>query len=76
MPTGVATITAKSGPGIQATSLSLTGIQGVYLDLERSVVAFHQVNSDPTSPQKEFDLTGVTTFTVSISGVTYTFTVS
>ncbi len=76
MPTGVATVTAKSGPAVQATAMSITGIQGVYLDLERNMLAFHTVNSDPTSPQKEFELQGVTTFTVTISGVTYTFTVS
>lgn len=76
MPSGVATVTANSGPGIAATSLQINDVKGVYLDLERNMLAFHTQNSDPTSPQKEFELEGVTTFTVSISGSTYTFTVS
>lgn len=76
MPTGVATVTASSGPGIAATALVINNVQGVYLDLARNMLAFHTQNSDPTSPQQEFELEGVTTFTVSISGSTYTFTVS
>ncbi len=76
MPSGVATVTADSGPGIQATALVINDVKGVYLDLERNMLAFHTVNSDPTSPQREFELQGVTTFTVSISGTVYTFTVS
>lgn len=74
--TGVATVTADYGPGMEASSAVISGIKGFYVDIEREVLALHTQNSDPTSPQKEFDLHGVTTFTVSISGVNYTLTVS
>lgn len=73
---GTATVTAYYGPGISASSAVFTGIKGFYVDIVRKVLAFHKNNSDPTSPQQEFDLAGVTTFTVSISGVNYTLTVS
>lgn len=75
-PTGTATITAKYGPGKQATAKVHTGIQGVYLDLARSILALHMQNSDPTSPQLEYDLVGIITFTVTIANTNYTFTVA
>jgi hypothetical protein len=74
--TGTATVTAKYGPAVQATAVVITGIQGFYVDIARKVLAFHTENSDPTSPQREFDLNAVATFTVVISGVNYTLTVS
>lgn len=73
---GVATVTADYGPGLTATTKVIANVQGFYVDLARSVICFHTQNSDPTSPQLEFDLDGVATFTVSISGVTYTIAVS
>lgn len=75
-PFGTATVTAKYGPGLQATTKVLNKVQGVYLDLARSVLSFHMDNSDPTGPSQDFDLVGVTTFTVTIANTNYTFTVS
>lgn len=74
--TGVATVTADYGPGLAATAVVTSGVKGFYVDIVREVLALHTQNSDPTSPQKEYDLHGVATFTVSISGVNYTITVS
>lgn len=76
LPTGTATVTAKYGPGKQATAKVISNIKSVVIDIERSVLSFHNQQSDPSSPAQEFDLVGVTTFTVTISGVNFTFTVS
>lgn len=71
--TGVVTITAKSGPGVTATALELTGVTAVNFDLHGGMIfIFSEGQPDP----KQFSLDGVTTVTVSISGSTYTFTVS
>jgi hypothetical protein len=76
MPTCVATVTAKSGPATQSTALSLTGITVFTADVRRSVLRFYQGGSETDGPAKEFDLNGVTTFTVAISGGNFTVTIS
>lgn len=62
-----ATVTAKYGPALQATSKVITGIKSYYVDVEKQSICFHVDNGDQTASQVEFDLTGVTTFTVTIS---------
>jgi len=76
MPSGSATVTAKYGPGFQATAKVISGIKSFSVDIERSVLMFHLVNSDMTSPPLEYDLVGVTTFTVVIAATNFTITVS
>jgi hypothetical protein len=73
MPTGTATITAKSGPSIQNTALPLTGVTLVTYDVDRNVLFVQQGSARPI---KEFDLTGVTTATITISGGNFAFVVS
>lgn len=75
MGTGTATITADSGPAVQNTSLVLSGITSFSVDIGRNMLMMYQGN-ELTGPAKEFDLSTVTTFTVSISGGNYTITIS
>lgn len=71
MPSQI-TITAKTGPASQVTTLILAGITGLNLDLDKRIATVFQ----GSFPIKEFDLTGVTTFTDSISGANHTFVLS
>lgn len=68
------TVTAKTGPALQATAMVLGDVQNINFDLARRVVQVFQpvLNTQP----KEFDLTGVTTITFSISGANYTMVIS
>lgn len=75
MPTGAATVTAKTGPAKQATSLSLTGVTSFTIDIKRQVVQFYQGN-ELTGPAKEFDLTGVTTITDTITSTNHAVVIS
>lgn len=75
MPSGTATVTAKTGPAVQNTAIVLSSITSFSVDIKRQVLQFYQGN-ELTGPAKEYDLTGVTTFTVSISGGNFTITVS
>jgi len=71
-----AVVTAKSGPNIQATALAINGAGGILFLPDRKVVQIFTGGDTNSPPEKEFDLTGVTTVTVAISGNTYTFTIS
>jgi len=73
MPTGSATITAKTGPAVQNTALALTGVTQVTYDLERNVLFVQQGGNRPI---KEFELQGVATATITISGGNFAFVVS
>jgi hypothetical protein len=75
MAVGVATVTAKSGPNVQSTAVVLSGVTSYSVDLRRMVLQFYQ-GDELTGRAKEYDLTGVTTFTTVISGATFTITVS
>lgn len=72
MPSSV-TVTAKSGPAIQATAIVLTNATEVKFDLERGMLFVSQ-SSKPNI--NEFALSSVTAVTFSISGANYTITVS
>ena len=67
-----ATITAKTGPGLQVTSGVFTGIKSITFDPDAGTLTLMY----PDQSFKTFSLNGVTTFTVSISGRTYTVVVS
>ena len=69
-----ATVTAKTGPNSQVTALALPGLSSMVVSPDRKVLQLFNENSPV--PSKEFDLTGVTTFTVAVSGNTWTLTVS
>ena len=71
-----ATVTADYGPGRTATAKVISGIKAFFVDVANQVLYFKLENSDPNSPQLEYDLTGVTTFTVAISSGNYTLTIS
>lgn len=75
MPTGRATVTAKTGPAKQATSLALAGVTSFTVDIKRQLIQFYQ-GSELTGPTKEFDLTGVTTLTDTIASTNHTLVVS
>ncbi len=71
-----ATVTAKTGPAKQVTAGVYTGITAMLVLPDRQVLQLFKGGDTNSPPAWEFDLTGVTTFTVTISGTTYTLTVS
>jgi len=71
MPSQI-TITAKTGPAIQATALVLTGLTNINIDMERKVLTC-LIGSNPV---KEFDLSGVTLLTDTITGSNHVIVVS
>lgn len=75
MPVATATVTAKSGPGTQSTAIPLLGITSMSVDFRRLVIQLYQGN-ELTGPAKEFDLTGVTTFTITNPGTTPVLVIS
>ena len=73
MATGSATITAKSGPAVQNTAAPLANVSLVTYDVARNVLFVTQSNP---AAIKEFDLTGVTTATITITGGNFAFAIS
>ena len=71
-----ATVTAKTGPNNQVTATLFAGCTGMLVLPDRKILQLFTGGDTNSPPAKEFDLTGVTTFTVSISGTTYTVVVS
>ncbi len=71
-----ATVTAKIGPDRQITSGVYTGMTGMLVLPDRKVLQLFTGGDTNSPPAREFDLTTVTTFTMTISGSTYTVTVS
>jgi len=70
------TVTAQTGPARALTVTPFTGITGMLVLPDRKVLQLFTGGDTNSPPMKEFDLTGVTTFTVTISGNTYTVTIS
>jgi hypothetical protein len=70
-----ATVTAQVGPARQVTAGTFTG-GGMLVLPDRKILQIFQGGDTNSPPMKEFDLTTVTTMTVSISGTTYTVTIS
>lgn len=67
------TVTAKTGPAIQATSLVLGNVTNINFNLVQRIVTVQ--HTDMTSPH-EFDLVGTTVTTFTISGANYTMVIS
>ena len=71
------TVTAKTGAGITVTSLVLGNLAWILFDLVKGVVSCGQDGDVPLSGEvKEYDLTGVTTVTCTVSGRNYTWLIS
>lgn len=66
-----ATVTATYGPGLTATALVLSNVSAINFDFRAFTVQVFQDDKFET-----YSLTGVTTVTFSISGTTYTITIS
>ena len=75
MPTGTATVTAKTGPAKQLTAAVLAGVTSITIDIKRQVVQIYQ-GSELTGPTKELDLTGVTTITDAITATNHAIVIS
>lgn len=72
MPTLRATVTAKTGPAVQATALVLTNLLSFKIDVGRQVA----IIEEDGKPLKEFDLTGVTTITDTITSTNHVVVIS
>lgn len=70
-----ATITAKTGPDRTVTAAAMTGTGALFLP-DRKVLQLFQGGDTNSPAMKEFDMSAVTTVTLTISGTTYTLTVS
>lgn len=75
MPATV-TITAKAGPNLQTTAGVFTGLSGVLFLPDRRIVQLFTGGDTNSPPEKEFDLTGVTTLTAVISGTGQTLSLT
>ncbi len=71
MGTGIATVTSVIGPARTVTTLALTGITKTVYDWTNETVQFYCDQGAPI-----FDITADSTFTITVSGVTYTLAVS
>lgn len=66
------TVTAKTGPGVQATATVISNVSAVNFLFDQGVVQITK-NDAVMGPQtKEFSLTGVTTITTSPAASTMT----
>ena len=73
---GTATVTATTGPGRTVTSKVIQGVKSFVVDIEKQMIYFHLINSDPTGPMQEYALSGTVTFTATISSGAWTITLS
>jgi hypothetical protein len=71
-----ATVTAKSGPNQSNTAAVFTGATGMLVLPDRKIVQLFIGGDTNSPPAREFDMNGVTTFTITISGTTYTVVIS
>lgn len=69
-----ATVTAKTGPAQQNTAIVVTGVTAMSIDWGRMVVQLY--SGQISGPAKEYDLTGVTTFTITSPAITPVVTIS
>ena len=74
MPT-TATVTAKSGPNVQATALVFTQVSDISISPDLRVVSITGVIGNQTLT-KEFDLQGTLTFTITGNVPNLTVTIS
>lgn len=71
-----ATITAKTGPDKTVTATAFPGCTGALFLPDRKILQLFTGGDTNSPPAKEFDMSAVTTVTLTISGTTYTLTVS
>ena len=72
---GSGKITAKTGPGYTMTNMTFNGVNAFSVDSRRGIMQIYQ-NQELTGKAQDFDLTGISTFTVTITGSNFTLTVS
>jgi hypothetical protein len=72
MPTLRATVTAKTGPAVQVTAQVLTNLKALHIDVARQVVMVEEEGK----ANREFDLTGVTTITDTITTTNHVVVIS
>lgn len=70
-----ATVTAQMGPARQITAGAFVGT-GLLLLPDRKIAQLFQGGDTNTPPMKDFDLSTVTTMTITISGNNYNVTMS
>ena len=71
-----ATVTAKTGPDRTVTAGVFAGCSGMLVLPDRKVLQLFIGGDTNSPPAREFDLQAATTLTCTISGSTYTVTVS
>jgi len=71
-----ATVTAKSGPNMTNTAAVFSGLTGILFLPDRKILQLFTGGDTNTPPEKEFDLTGVTTVTCTITGNNWAFVIS
>jgi hypothetical protein len=71
-----ATVTAQTGPARQVTAAVFNGITGMLVLPDRKVLQLFQGGDTNSPPMKDFDLSTVTTFTVTIVGNNYNVVIS
>ena len=71
-----ATVTAVTGPAKTVTATAFAGCTGMLVLPDRKIVQLFTGGDTNSPPMKEFDMSAVTTFTISISGTTYTVVIS
>ena len=67
-----ATVTGKTGPNMQITSLALPDVSEIVIDLNHKVIRF----DDSVKGTTEYDLVAATTLTVTLSSGNATVTLS
>lgn len=72
MPTLRATVTAKTGPAVQITAGVLSNLKSFKVDVANQVITLEQEGL----PLREFDLTGVTTITDTITSTNHVVVIS
>jgi hypothetical protein len=75
MPLGQVTVTAKTGPDRTNTALVVSNVQAVNFDLMQPSLQIQTVTATGDNI-KEYDLTGVTTVTCSVTSGVLAFVVS
>lgn len=66
------TSTAKVGPGLQATAVTLTNLRSMHIDFIKRVATFEQDNG----ATREFEIVGSTSVNCAISGANHTVTIT
>lgn len=77
MPTGTATITAKTGPAVQATAAVFDNVKSLRYDFEKNMIFMDvQLPGSMLTKIVEYSYEGVATITMTISGSTTTISIS